>query len=451
MSIQVEKVTPIKTRITLLVDPAAVSAEREKTIKAVRREAQVPGFRPGKAPLDMIKRRFGTHIDDEIKRNLAGEKLAQAIEEHKVRLIGRPELEKEEFTADGALEVVAVMETWPDIELAEYKGLEIKREKVVVLPAAVDGRLEGLRRRQMTQVPVEGRDICETGDVVQIDYEGRKDGEPFRGGSHKDYHLELGSQTFIPGFEDGVVGMKIGETKELSLTFPEMHGRTDLSGKPVAFTVTLKAIMKHELPELDDDFAKDTGRAETLEGLKQMLHDDIVRAEEERTKRRARKELIAKLVELHPLEVPAKMIDRQLDYMIRNYKVELALAGMPLPKDSAVDQELRGKFEPEAKKEVQSYFLFQAIAEKEGLTVTDDDLEAKYHELAGAQGRRVEEVAAQYQKENYVEPLRDELLDQKVVDFLLAHANVTWEDPLPPAADAPEPHDHAHDHDHDHE
>lgn len=446
MAVQVEKVSPIKTRLTLTIEAAAVAAEKEKTLKTIRREAMVPGFRPGKAPLDLIKRRYASYLDDEVKRTLLKERLPQAITEEKIKTLGAPELEKEEFAENGDLIFVAVLETWPEVVLGEYKGIEVKREKTDVRPEAVDGRIERFRLHLATFTPVTDRDVCEKGDMVEVDYTGRKDGEVFKGGSHKDFKLELGSGTFIPGFEDALMGMKVGETKEVPLTFPEAHGRPDLSGQPVVFTVTLKSIVKRELPALDDEFAKDTGLADTFEALKQKVHDEIFQAEEGRTKRGARRSLVNKLVELYPIEVPQDMVERQQDQMVRSTKVELAQAGMQISDDPALDERLRARYADEAKKEVQCFFLFQAIAEKENIVVSDADLELKYLEIAARQGRPVAEVSAYYQKENFVEYLKDGMLDDKVVDFLLANANIVWEEPV-----AHSEHEHEHEHEHDHE
>ncbi|NLH50494.1 MAG: trigger factor [Myxococcales bacterium] len=450
MSVQVEKISPIKTRVTLTIEAAAVSQEMEKVFKQVRHEARIPGFRPGKAPIAMVKRRFGAYAEEEVKHNLVNERLPQVLEEQKIRLLGRPELEKEELDEAGNLVVSAVMETWPDIELGEYKGLEIKREKAEVMPQAVDTRLDMMREQLATHTDITDRDTAEAADHVRIDFKGTKNGEAVRGGAHENFLLDLGSHTFIPGFAEGVVGMKVGETKVLSLEYPAGAGREDLAGQTVDYEVILKAIVKKELPNLDDEFAHDTGQADTLEELRQKIHDDILAGEEARTRRNARKEVIAKLTEKFPIEVPPAMVDRQIEHFVRNYKIELAMAGIPIQRDASLDEELRKRFADDAKKEVMSYFLFQAIADKEGIAITDDDLEARYEKMAAEQKRSVAEVAAYYQKENMVEYLRDELLDERIVDLLLAHAQTTWEEPVVHVHDHDHDHDHDH-HDHDHE
>ncbi len=435
MTIQVESVSAIKKRLTVVIDAETVGAEYEKVFKLVRKEARVRGFRPGKAPVGMIKQQYGEYIEDEIKRNLVGEALGEAIDTEDIKVAAQPELEKADLNEDGTLTIIAVVETMPEVELGEYSGLEITREEVKILDAAVDTRIEGLRRQHATVSEVADRDVCETGDFVRIDFIGRRDGVAFDGGSHEGYMLELGSQSFIPGFEEGVVGMKVGETKKLNVPFPDGDTRQDLAGQEVEFEVTVQAINKRNLPELDDEFAKDTQLADTIEGVRQKITDDIREAEEARTKRAAKRELIDKLVELHAVEVPQGMIDRQLEYMLRSHKIELAMAGVPIKDDPATDEALKERLAPDAKKEVQSFFIFRAIAEAESLEVGEDDIEARLQEIAKRQEREVAEVSAQYQKDNMLESLKEELLDEKVVDFLLERAKITWDDPLAPAAE----------------
>jgi len=428
MDVQIEKIGPVKTKITLTIDAEAVAKEMERVYKKIRREVIVPGFRPGKAPMSMLKRRYSEYAEQEVKSNLVGEKLAMAVEENDVKVMGTPELEKDEFNEEGSLTIVAVMETRPEVELGEYKGFEIEQEKAVVLDEAVEQRLQQKREQFATMEEIEDRDVAEKGDHVRIDFVGKKDGKEFKGGSHENYVLELGSESFIPGFEDGVIGMKKGETKDIELTFPESYGREELAGKEVVFTVTLNAILRKEVPELDDEFAKDTGEAESLDELKQKIHDEILKSEEDRTKGQARRQLLDKLIAAHDLEVPASLVEKQLDYEVRRYRMEMMMAGIPAPEGPEMDQMMRERLADEAKKQVQQAFLLDAIAETEKIEVTDEDVEAELQKIAEQQGRPVEQISAQYQKENMIDWLQEKLKEDKVVDFLFESAKVTLTD-----------------------
>jgi len=431
MTVQIEKVSDIKRRLTITVDAETVEKEKAKVFKTISREVQVPGFRPGKAPLGLLKRRYGEYAEGEVKRNLAAERLDEAIRAENLQLAGEPELEKAEFDENGGFTVIALLETWPEVVLSEYKGLPITRDKLIVLESAVENRLEGLRLQHAAEIEITDRNICEKGDYVRIDFEGKKkDGEPFPGGSSKNYLLELGTQTFIPGFEDGVIGMKIEETKDLELTFPEQYGSKELAGAQVIFTIKLNAIIKRELPALDDEFAKDTGEAETIAELRQIIHDNIQKAEEARLRRAGRKAIIEALVQRYPIEVPPAMVDNQTEYMLRNYKMEMIMAGLPIKQDKEADEVFKEKFRDKAKMEVQSFFIFREIAKAEGMEISDAEIETRLQEIAEQQKQPVEQVSAYYQKENLITVLKDELLEDKVVDFMLENAETTWVDPI---------------------
>jgi trigger factor len=436
---QIEKISPVRARITVTIDAETVNKELEKVYRQIRREAAVPGFRPGKAPMDLLKRRYGEVAKQEVKRNLVGEHLAQVVEEHKIQPIGTPELEKDEFQEDGSLIVIAVMETRPEIALGEYQGIEIAREKPRVLPAAIETRLEAKRQQMATVAEIADRDIAEKGDLAKIDFAGTIDGKPFKEGEYKGVTLEVGKAFYYPGMGEALEGMKKGETKNLTVNLPADFPQEEIAGKTAEFAVTLHALSRREVPNLDDDLAKDTGEAETLDELRRKIHDEILKSEEERTISNAKKALVNKLVAMHPIDVPQSLVEGQMDYMVRRFKMELAMAGVQMPEDAEADQRLRARVADDAKKEVQSAFLFHEIAKAENLEVTDADLQAEYEKIAARQGRKVEEISAYYQKEKVVESLRERLLEQKVVDFLYAGAKVTWEEEKaePPAASPP--------------
>lgn len=439
MDIKIEKLGAVQSKLTLTIDAETVKKEMDKVYKQIRREAQVPGFRPGKAPMSMLKRKYGDYAEGEVKNNLIGPELAKAIDENQLRLAGTPELEKNDIEEDGSLTVVAVLETHPEVELKKYKGLEISREKAQVLPAAVESRLNGMRESTATVVDITDRDTAQDGDLAKIDFTGTINGKPFEGGAAKDHMLTLGAKQFIPGFEEEVFGMKVGESKDIALTMPADYWQKDLAGKDVVFAVTLHALQSKELPELDDEFAKDTGEAETIEELKQKTHDQILKQEETRTERQARKELIDKLVELHPIEVPQSIVKQQIEYSVKRMKMQMQMFGMSVPDDPAADDRLRERYADEAKQEVQASFILAAIAKAENVELSDEDVEIEMQRIADEQGHPVAEISAYYQKEGLMGGLRERLTEDKVTDFLFAAAKVTWEDPIEKEAAASEP------------
>ena len=276
--------------------------------------------------------------------------------------------------------------------------------------------------------------VAEKGDLAKIDLAGKVDGQSFKDGDHKGLTLEVGKPFYFPGLGEAVEGMKKGESKDVAVKMPDDFPHKEAAGKDAVFAVTLHTLSRREVPALDDDLAKDTGEAETLEALRQKISDEILKSEEERTLANAKKALVKKLVEMHPIEVPPSLVDGQIDYMMRRFKMELAMAGIPAPEDKEADQRLRERLADDAKREVQSAFLIHEIAHAEKLEVTEDDLQAEYVKVAARQGRKVEEISAYYQKEKVVDSLRERLIEDKVVDFLFAASKVVWEEE--PAAKA---------------
>lgn len=428
MSVEIEKTGPVRTKITLTVDADAVGREMEKVYKQLRREAAIPGFRPGKAPMSMLKRRYKHYAEQEVKGKLVGDHLAKAVEENEIKLVGAPELEKDEINEDGSLTVVAVMETRPEVELGEYKGLEVTCEKARVLEAAVESHLEGMRQQDATMEEIADRDEVQKGDYVRVDLVGRKDGKVIKGSDMKGQVLELGEQQYIAGLSEGIVGMKKEETKDIQATMPENYPDEKLARQEVTFSVTLQAVLHKDVPELDDEFAKSTGKAETLAGLRQKIHDDLLASEEARVKRQARKKLVDKLVEQHSIEVPHSLVEKQLEYSVQKFKSEMAMYGMPQPDDPAADAKLRERLGETAANEVKAAFIIDAIANAEKFEVGDDEVDAEIKKIAEQQNRQFEEVSAYYQKNNLVGALHERLIEDKVVDFLYDSAKITWEE-----------------------
>jgi len=436
MSVEIEKIGAVRTKITLTIDAETVKKEMEKVYKKFQREASIPGFRPGKAPMGMLKRRFGHYAEQETKNNLLTDRLPKVLEENKINILGAPELEKDQFNEDGSLTVIAIMDTEPQVELGEYKGMEIAVEPAVVKPEEIESQLEYLRQNLSTTKEIEDRAVAQNGDLVRVDFEGKKDGQPFKGGKAENHMMELGRNTFIPGFEEAVVGMSKGETKVVNLNFPADYFHKELAGKAVEFTIKLNALLIKELPVLDDEFAKDTGMAENLEALRQKLNEDLQYAAEDRRKHQIRQQMMDHLVEKHPIEVPQALVDRQIEYEARRFKSSLAQAGLPLPQGAEAEDKLRSHVAERAKKGVQTAFIIEAVAKAEKLEVVDADLENELLRLATEQGRPVAEISAYVQKEKLVDALRERLLEDKVVDFLLSNAKIIDKEPIQPTETA---------------
>ncbi|MBR5302698.1 MAG: trigger factor, partial [Clostridia bacterium] len=323
MSTTVEKIASNKVKITFDVDSAKFDAAMAKAYLKVRNQVAIPGFRKGKAPRKMIENMYGEGIFyDEAFELIFDEVYGPAVEENKVDVVDRPEIEIQEIGAGKNLKFTCEVFVKPDVVLGEYKGVSVKKETTIVSDVEVDARLEEERNKQATEIEVEGRAVAE-GDTVNLDYAGSVDGVAFAGGTAQDQTLKIGSGSFIPGFEEQMIGMNIGEEKDLQVTFPEQYHAEELAGKAAVFHVKVNSITETQLPALDDDFAKDISEFDTLDEYKADIRAKLEAQAAERDNNNFTNAVIEKVLENASVEIPEAMIERQIDSMMRDFEYRL--------------------------------------------------------------------------------------------------------------------------------
>jgi trigger factor len=427
----VEETGPITRKITFTISADKVKQEIESQYAELKRSVAVKGFRKGKAPRSILERQYADQIEVEVKSQLLGQVFHTLIEKHDIQLVAEPQIEKAEILEDKSLVAEMVVEVRPEIEPKDYKGIDLEREPLNILDAAIDQRIDSIRQQHATTETVEDERPAQLGDVAQMDYLGKVDDVAFEGGTADDQELELGSNSFIPGFEDGLVGMKVGETKEIKVSFPENYQAEHLAGKAAVFTVTLKALKVKILPKLDDEFAKDLGgNFKTIDEVRARIRRDIDLAERNRLRRQDKKKVNEILLASNEVAAPPAVVQNQIKSMMENVGFQLQMSGMS--KDQ-VEEMMKGsedRYRDDAELEVKSGYLFDAIAGKENIEVSDDDYEARLVKIAEDTDRKVEAVRGIYEKGNSKDRLKDEILEDKVLDFLIENANVTWEDPV---------------------
>ncbi|MCB9476307.1 MAG: trigger factor [Deltaproteobacteria bacterium] len=435
MDIKIEAVDSVKRKINITANADQVRNGRNKLFANVRKHANIRGFRPGKAPREILERHYGPQIEDELRADLINEGLRQAMDEHELQVVARPEVESSDFNDDGTFVAVATVEVAPDVEVKDYKSLDVKRQKVTVSDEQLDERLKQLAEMHSQMRTIEEARPVAEGDHAEIDFVGReKDAEePFEGGSADNYLLKIGSGSFIPGFEDGVIGMTVGEEKDIELSFPEDYQAKQLAGKAVVFHVTLKAIKERVVPEIDDEFAKDLGgELAGLDDLKARERETLEEQAQRQARNFDRDQVVDALVARNAIDVPDAMVAQQIKHMMQNMHQQLMYSGIPHDQVHSIMEGSEDRMRPDAIKEVQAALLFEAVAKQEGLEATEADLEARFAELGKAWGKSPLQVSAEYQKEGRVEDLKYGIRQEKVLDFLLENAQVEW---VEPAAD----------------
>ena len=396
MSTTVEKISSNKVKLSFDVDAAKFDEAMGKAYLKVRSHVNIPGFRKGKAPRKLIENMYGEGIFyDEAFEIVFDEVYGPAIEEKKIEVVDRPEIEIQEIGTGKNLKFTCEVFVKPDVTLGEYKGVAVKKETTEVTDAQVDAKVEEERSKQATEVAVEDRAVAE-GDTVNLDYSGSVDGVAFAGGTAEGQTLKIGSHTFIPGFEEQMVGMNIGEEKDLEVTFPEQYHSEELAGKAAVFHVKVNGITETQLPELDDDFAKDISEFDTLDEYKADIRAKLEAQNAERDKNAFTNAVIDAVIANATVEIPEAMIERQIDSMMRDFQYRLAGQGLKLEdfmKYMGQDEKtFRAGYRDQAEKSVKAHLVLEAIEKNEGIDATEEQVDEQIAQFAPQTGKSVEEL-----------------------------------------------------------
>lgn len=425
MSTTVEKIASNKVKLSFDIDSAKFDEAMGKAYLKVRHQVTIPGFRKGKAPRKMIENMYGESVFyDEAFELIFDEVYGPAVDENKLEVVDRPEIEIQEIGAGKNMKFTCEVFVKPDVTLGEYKGVSVKKETTVVTDVEVDARVEEERNKQATETEVEGRAVIE-GDTVNLDYAGTVDGVAFEGGTAKDQTLKIGSGSFIPGFEEQMVGMNIGEEKDLQVTFPEQYHAKELAGKAAVFHVKVNSITETQLPALDDDFAKDISEFDTLEEYKADIRAKLEAQAAEHDNNAFTNAVIEKVLENASVEIPDAMIERQIDSMMRDFEYRLMGNGLKLEdfiKYTGSDMKtFRENYRGQAEKSVKAHLVLEAIEKAEAIDATQEQIDKQLEAFAAQTGKTVEEFKASL-SESDIEYFKADAIRDNCVKFLADNA-----------------------------
>ena len=370
---------------------------QKKAFNKIKRNINIPGFRKGQAPVALIKKQVPVqNILMDAVEEIANQVLSESVEEHDLWLVARPTLSIDEINEEKVI-LKFICAVKPEVKLGEYKNLPVKKKATRVTQKEIDAEVERLRERY-ADMEIKEDGAVENGDTAVIDFEGFKDDVAFEGGKGEDYPLEIGSGSFIPGFEEQLIGMSKGESKDINVTFPENYGAADLAGQPAVFKVTVKDIKCKVLPEANDELVKEAKikDVETLEDYRAYMKKSLSENKERENEENFTNELLTKIVENAEVEIPDAMIDSETDQMVNEFKQRLSAQGFTLEQFAAVtgqDEEIiRGEMRKDAEKKVNVRLVLEAIAEAEDLTVSDEDIDAELQGIADQYGMPLEQV-----------------------------------------------------------
>ncbi|MBQ1352630.1 MAG: trigger factor [Bacillota bacterium] len=402
--------------------------EFEEAIQKVYQETKdrfrVDGFRKGKAPRSIIEKRYGEHIfEDDAINNLFSDKYMEAVTELGLKVINSPRAEFQTVSREEGLKVVITVECYPEVDVKDYKGVEIERRVAEVTDDDINTELDTLRKRNARIENVE-RPIKD-GDHIILDFDGSVDGVPFDGGKADSYSLVIGSGTFIPGFEEQLIGVEPGGEKDVVVTFPEDYGAEDLAGKEAVFKCKVHEVKEEELPELDDDFAKDVSEFDTLEELKKDTAEKLQDEKNKRAENMMKDAAIKAVYEANDIYVPRPLVEDELDNMIDTLKQRIAQQGVDfdtyLGYIDKKESDMREDMKEEAERNVKTRMLVAAVVDKENITADDADLDKQVEDMAKQYNMEADKIREMLGEDN-LQFMKKDLEMQKAVDFIFDNA-----------------------------
>ncbi|WP_024613492.1 trigger factor [Clostridium sp. Ade.TY] len=406
MEAKMEKIEANVVKFEVRVEAEKFTAALNKAYNKNKNRFSVPGFRKGKVPMAMVKKHYGVEVlfEDAIN-TVISETYPKLIEENNLRPVDFPKVDILEVGEGKELVYTAEVTLYPEIELGEYKGLNVEKKAVVVEDVEIEGQLKNMQQ-QNARVETKEDGAIEKGDIAVIDFKGFIDGVAFEGGEGHDYSLEIGSGSFIDNFEDQLIGLSVDEEKEVKVTFPENYGREELNGKEATFEVKVKEIKVKELPKLDDEFAKEVSEFDTLDELKADIKGKIEETKKASLEREFEDALITAVIENSKMEIPEIMVEKEIDNMVKDLENRLKYQGLSLDQymqfTGSTEEKMRAYMKENAEKKVKADLVLEAIAKAEKIEATEEEVKEKATEIAkmyaGDEAEKMAEMLMQTQR-----------------------------------------------------
>ncbi|MCY9516508.1 trigger factor [Paenibacillus apiarius] len=405
------------------VNADRVTEALDQAFKKVSKRANVPGFRKGRVPRPIFEAKYGVEsLYQEAIDIMLPQAYTQAVKETEIKPVDQPEIEVEQIGKGQTFKFKAKVTVKPEVKLGDYKGLEVEKQEVEVTDEELSAELTRMQERHAELVIVD-EDTAATGDSVVIDFEGFVEGEAFEGGKAERYTLELGSNSFIPGFEEQLVGLGTGDFKDVEVTFPEHYHAENLAGKPAVFKVKVHEIKRKQLPKLDDEFAKDVSEFETLDEYKADLQKQLQERKEREAESAREAAVVEKAAQNAEVEIPHAMIESEIQHMVKDLDNRLRMQGMNidmfLTLSGQTIADLREQMQKEANTRVKNNLVLEQIAKEENVSISDEELQEELEKMAQAYQRSAEEIRTILENNGTIDNLREEAAIRKTIKFLV--------------------------------
>lgn len=427
MSSEIIKKEDTKITLKLVVESAKFEEAINKAYNKTKSKFNVQGFRKGKAPRKIIERLYGVEVFYEEAFDIVlPEAYEAALKEHDIEPVDYPKIDIEEINEGEDIIFTAIVEVMPEFEVTEYKGIEVEKKEYNVQEEDIQKELDDLLEKGARMIAVDDRPVKDE-DMIIFDYKGMIDGVPFEGGSAEKWSLTVGSEQFIPGFEEQLVGKNIGEQAEVNVTFPEDYHSKDLAGKDAVFEVIIHEIKEKEMSQLDDEFAKDVSEFDTLDELKNNIKENLEKEAEDKSEQELRNKIIGLVSDKIDIKIPDAVIERQVDNMLMDFGYNLQYQGLNLEyylqATGITEESLREQMRPDAAKTVKNELVLEKIGEQENIVATDEDIDEQIGKMANQYGQDLKEIKSKLGEQD-LKSVREGIIFKKTVDFLVENANI---------------------------
>ena len=424
MKVSVNDVSGCTKEVQVEIPAEAVQNKVDGIYGRIAREAKLPGFRKGKAPLDVIKKQYKSAVREEVVHQEVPEFFRTALVDQKIDPVAQPQITHLQFEEGAPLKFIATVEIKPEFKLKDYQALEIKKEKTSVAEEEVDKTLDGIREQMAQFIPVEDR-AAQKDDLVVIDFDGKIDGKPFDGGKATRYPVLLGTNNLLKDFETNLMGVKKEETKTFKITFPADYGKKEVAGREAEFTVLLHEIKEKKLPVVDNDFAKEVGKCDTVKELREKVESQVKAAKENEQRSKMIEQIGEKLIVAHPFDVPVSLVNMEQQRLVNQGVERLKNQGVDASKLSDEQKkEFVDKLRPVAQKNVQMALIVEKISSAESIRCEEKDMEAYYDKVSKNVNQPQDVVKRYVQQKGDIESVKEWIRYEKTLDYLIAQAKI---------------------------
>jgi trigger factor len=421
---RVEDLSPVVKKVSVELTPDRVKDALDRAYTSVSRTVKLKGYRQGHVPRRLVERYFGDDVKKDVAQKLVTGSIHEALAEHQLDPVAPPRVENGSVEAGQPFKYTATVEVRPRVEPKEYEGLSVTRIDATVTDAQVDERIEEMRANQAMFVPIEGRDVAEAGDFVSADYEGFVEGAPLRGAKREGVLLEVAPGSLLENKAEGLLGARVGENRELGVSFANDYAVEELRGKEARFQVKVNGLKKREVPALDDAFVQDlAGEPKTVSDLRAKIRSEMEQQKKDRAESDQREVVLTALAEKNPIEAPPALVERNVDAMLQGMLEGFMRRGID-PRQLGLNLDrMRDELRQRALLEVKGYLLLEAIAEKEKIEASEEDLAKHFDKLANELKQPAEKVRAAFKRQESLDGLKGRLRQDKALAFLLSKAN----------------------------